>query len=81
MSQSDQNQNVELMKILQQTKNTITSNYGTGVQSKFVIGEQLSQAKDVVDSAPSTVKEGVGKDEAEGLKKALEEAGAEVEIK
>lgn len=48
---------------------------------KELTGLGLKEAKDVVDSAPSTVKEGVGKDEAEGLKKALEEAGAEVEIK
>ena len=41
----------------------------------------LKEAKDIVDAAPKTVKEGVGKDEAEGIKKALEEAGAEVELK
>ena len=39
------------------------------------------EAKDVVDSAPANVKEGVSKEEAEGLKKSLEEAGAEVELK
>ena len=39
------------------------------------------QAKDLVDAAPSTVKEGVDKATAEALKKALEEAGAEVELK
>lgn len=44
-------------------------------------GLGLKEAKDLVDGAPSTVKEGVSKDEAEGLKKALEEAGAEVELK
>ncbi|CAG5085202.1 50S ribosomal protein L7/L12 [Parvicella tangerina] len=44
-------------------------------------GLGLKEAKDLVDSAPSPVKEGVAKDEAEGLKKALEEAGAEVELK
>ena len=41
----------------------------------------LKEAKDVVDAAPKAVKEGVSKDEAEGLKKTLEEAGAEVELK
>jgi large subunit ribosomal protein L7/L12 len=41
----------------------------------------LKEAKDIVDAAPSVVKEGVGKEEAESLKKALEEAGAEVELK
>lgn len=41
----------------------------------------LKEAKDLVDAAPSTVKEGVDKATAEALKKALEEAGAEVELK
>ncbi|MBN2660028.1 MAG: 50S ribosomal protein L7/L12 [Tannerellaceae bacterium] len=44
-------------------------------------GLGLKEAKDLVDAAPSVLKEGVGKDEAESLKKALEEAGAEVELK
>ena len=44
-------------------------------------GLGLKEAKDRVDGAPSTLKEGVAKEEAEALKKALEEAGAEVEIK
>ncbi len=44
-------------------------------------GNGLKESKDLVDAAPSTLKEGVSKDEAEGLKKSLEEAGAEVEIK
>jgi len=48
---------------------------------KELTGLGLKEAKDVVDSAPSNVKEGVSKDEAEGLKKALEEAGAVVELK
>ena len=43
-------------------------------------GLGLKEAKDMVDGAPSKLKEGVGKEEAEALKKALEEAGAEVEI-
>ena len=41
----------------------------------------LKEAKELVDAAPKALKEGISKDEAEGLKKALEEAGAEVEIK
>jgi len=41
----------------------------------------LKEAKDLVDSAPSTVKEGVSKEEAEDIKKQLEEAGATVELK
>ncbi len=41
----------------------------------------LKEAKELVDAAPKALKDGVTKDEAEGLKKALEEAGAEVEIK
>jgi large subunit ribosomal protein L7/L12 len=44
-------------------------------------GLGLKEAKDLVDAAPSTIKEGASKDEAEALKKALEEAGAEVELK
>ena len=48
---------------------------------KEACGLGLKEAKDMVDSAPSVVKEGLAKDEAESLKKALEEAGAEVELK
>ena len=48
---------------------------------KELTGLGLKEAKDIVDAAPKTVKEGVGKDEAEGIKKALEEAGAEVDLK
>ena len=48
---------------------------------KELTGNGLKESKDIVDAAPSTLKEGVSKDEAEGLKKSLEEAGAEVEIK
>ena len=48
---------------------------------KDLTGLGLKEAKDVVDAAHKAVKEGVSKDEAEGLKKSLEEAGAEVELK
>ncbi|WP_027077784.1 50S ribosomal protein L7/L12 [Maribacter antarcticus] len=48
---------------------------------KELTGLGLKDAKDIVDSAPKAVKEGVTKDEAEGIKKSLEEAGAEVELK
>ena len=48
---------------------------------KELTGLGLKEAKELVDGAPKEVKEGVGKDEAEGIKKALEEAGAEVELK
>lgn len=41
----------------------------------------LKEAKELVDAAPKPVKEGIAKDEAEALKKSLEEAGAEVEVK
>jgi large subunit ribosomal protein L7/L12 len=44
-------------------------------------GLGLKEAKDLVDGAPKTVKESVSKDEAEKLKKELEEAGAQVELK
>lgn len=46
-----------------------------------ITGLGLKEAKDLVDGAPKTVKEGVEKDEAEKIKKKLEEAGAEVELK
>lgn len=48
---------------------------------KELTGLGLKDAKELVDSAPKAVKEGVAKDEAEALKKQLEEAGAEVELK
>ena len=48
---------------------------------KDLTGQGLKEAKDLVDAAPKAIKEGVSKDEAEGLKKSLEEAGAEVELK
>ena len=44
-------------------------------------GLGLKEAKELVDNAPSKIKEAVSKDEAEGFKKSLEEAGAEVELK
>lgn len=48
---------------------------------KELTGLGLKEAKDMVDGAPSTIKEGLAKADAEGLKKQLEEAGAEVELK
>lgn len=48
---------------------------------KELTGLGLKEAKDLVDGTPANVKEGISKDEAEGLKKALEEAGAVVELK
>jgi len=48
---------------------------------KELAGLGLKEAKDIVDAAPSALKEGVTKDEADSLKKQLEEAGAEVELK
>ena len=48
---------------------------------KELTGLGLKEAKDLVDGAPKPIKEGVAKDEAEALKKQLEEAGAEVELK
>jgi large subunit ribosomal protein L7/L12 len=48
---------------------------------KELTGLGLKDAKELVDGAPGAIKEGVSKDEAEGLKKSLEEAGAEVELK
>ena len=48
---------------------------------KEATGLGLKEAKDLVDAAPKAIKEGVSKEEAEALKSALEEAGAEVEVK
>ena len=48
---------------------------------RAVTGLGLKEAKDLVEGAPKPVKEGVGKDEAESIKKKLEEAGASVELK
>ena len=48
---------------------------------KELTGLGLKEAKDLVDGAPNPIKEGIAKDEAEGLKKTLEEAVAEVDIK
>ncbi len=55
-------------------------------QSKLAVVKELTslglkEAKELVDSAPKAIKEGVSKDEAEALKSQLEEAGAEVELK
>lgn len=48
---------------------------------KELTGLGLKEAKDIVDAAPSAIKEGVAKDEAESLQKQLTEAGAEIELK
>ncbi len=48
---------------------------------KTLLGLGLKDAKDIVDGAPSTIKEGVAKDEAESIKSALEAVGAQVELK
>jgi large subunit ribosomal protein L7/L12 len=48
---------------------------------KELTGLSLKEAKDLVDGAPNNIKEGIAKAEAEALKKSLEEAGAEVELK
>ena len=48
---------------------------------KELTGLGLKEAKELVDNAPSPIKEGIAKDEAEGLKSSLDEAGAEVELK
>lgn len=48
---------------------------------RAITGLGLKEAKDLVESAPAAVKEGVSKDEAETIKKQLEEAGADIEVK
>lgn len=62
-------------------KDAGASKLGVVKAVKELTGLGLKEAKDLVDAAPTNVKEGVSKDEAEGLKKALEEAGAAVELK
>ena len=58
-----------------------TKKLGVVKAVKDMAGLGLKESKELVDGAPKTVKEGVSKDEADALKKALEEAGAEVEVK
>lgn len=58
-------------------KDAGASKLGVVKAVKELTGLGLKEAKDLVDAAPTNVKEGVSKDEAEGLKKALEEAGAD----
>jgi large subunit ribosomal protein L7/L12 len=48
---------------------------------KNILGLGLKEAKDLVDGAPSSLKQGIAKDEAENIKATLEKAGAEVELK
>jgi large subunit ribosomal protein L7/L12 len=57
------------------------ANLGVVKVVKDLTGLGLKEAKDLVDGAPKPVKEGIGKEEAEAIKKALEEAGAKAEIK
>jgi large subunit ribosomal protein L7/L12 len=66
--------------------NVVMSSFGENKVSvikavRTLTGLGLKEAKDMVEGVPATVKEGVSKDEAEGVKKQLEEAGAAVEIK
>jgi large subunit ribosomal protein L7/L12 len=66
--------------------NVVMTNFGANKVSvikavRTITGLGLKEAKDAVESAPTAVKEGVSKDEAEEVKKQLEEAGAAVEIK
>lgn len=62
-------------------KDAGASKLGVVKAVKELTGLGLKEAKDLVDAAPTNVKEGISKDEAEGLKKSLEEAGAVVEVK
>lgn len=73
--------------VVEQTAFTVVLKHGGGQKLavvklvKDLTGLGLKEAKELVDGAPKNVKEGIAKDEAEALKKQLEEAGAEVEIK
>jgi large subunit ribosomal protein L7/L12 len=62
-------------------KDAGASKLGVVKAVKELTGLGLKEAKDLVDGAPTNVKEGISKEEAEGLKKSLEEAGAVVELK
>ncbi len=62
-------------------KNTGTNKIATIKVVRELTGLGLKEAKDLVDGAPKPVKEGVSKEEAEEIKKKIEEAGAEVELK
>ncbi|MFA7094783.1 MAG: 50S ribosomal protein L7/L12, partial [Thermovirgaceae bacterium] len=62
-------------------KTTGTNKIATIKVVRELTGLGLKEAKDLVDGAPKPVKEGVSKEEAEEVKKKIEEAGAEVELK
>src|SRR6185312_16254685 len=66
----------------EQTEFTVTmSEFGANKVGREITGLGLKEAKDLVEGVPSTVKESVSKEDAEAIKKKLEEAGAKVEIK
>ena len=69
------------VKDVQELAKVLKEEYGIEPAAAAVAGLGLKEAKDLVDGAPATVKEKVSKAEAEQLKAALEEAGAEVEVK
>jgi len=62
-------------------KNAGAAKLGVVKVVKDITGLGLKEAKDLVDGAPKPVKEGISKEDAENIKKQLEEAGAEVEVK
>jgi len=62
-------------------KSAGANNLNVVKEVKTILGLGLKEAKDLVDGAPAPLKSGVNKEEAENIKKALSEAGAEVEIK
>ena len=71
----------ELAQILKDEYGIEPAAAAVAVAAGPAAGAAAEEAKDLVDCAPSTIKEGVAKAEAEALKKQLEEAGAEVELK
>ena len=63
-------------------QNIVTSNKVAAIKAiRYITGLGLKEAKDLVDGAPKMVKEGAKKEEAESIKKQLEEAGAKVTLK
>ena len=69
------------VKEVNELADILKNDYGIEPAAAAVAVAGPAEAKELVDNAPSNIKEAVSKDEAEGFKKSLEEAGAEVELK
>ena len=69
----------KIEKLIEEVK--VLSKMGVIKLVKEITGLGLKEAKELVDNAPKAIKENVGKDEAEEIKKKLEDAGAKIELK